>query len=147
MSAFLGEGPSTSKSRLISSSGYGMYWLASICTWLSISASARFAGRLIVFVNTADPETATAQYLELEPEFRTADWIQSGDVEGDGGEHRMAEHVGPVHGVCATIVVRELRELDVDISFAPVLDLGGPTSSIIGNRGFHTDPLITKLSS
>jgi hypothetical protein len=28
-------------------------------------------------VNTAEPETATAQYLELEPEFLTADWIAS----------------------------------------------------------------------
>jgi hypothetical protein len=42
-----------------------------------MSASARFAGRLIVLVKTADPDTATAQYFELEPDFLTADLIAS----------------------------------------------------------------------
>lgn len=36
----------------------------------------------------------------------------------------------------------ELRELGVDFSFAPVLDLDWQKSEVIGNRAFHADPLI-----
>jgi beta-N-acetylhexosaminidase len=36
----------------------------------------------------------------------------------------------------------ELRELGVDFSFAPVLDLDWKNSTIIGNRAFHSDPEI-----
>ena len=34
----------------------------------------------------------------------------------------------------------ELRELGVDMSFAPVLDLDWQMSEVIGNRAFHADP-------
>lgn len=34
----------------------------------------------------------------------------------------------------------ELRELGVDFSFAPVLDLHWGNSAVIGNRAFHADP-------
>ena len=36
----------------------------------------------------------------------------------------------------------ELRDLDIDFSFAPVLDLDYGESAIIGDRSFHTDPRI-----
>jgi len=34
----------------------------------------------------------------------------------------------------------ELRNLGVDLSFTPVLDLGGVNESVIGNRALHADP-------
>lgn len=34
----------------------------------------------------------------------------------------------------------ELRVRGVDLSFAPVLDIGDPVSSVIGDRAFHRDP-------
>jgi beta-N-acetylhexosaminidase len=40
----------------------------------------------------------------------------------------------------AWIMAAELRHYGVDLSFAPVLDVGGPHSSVIGDRAFHRDP-------
>ena len=40
----------------------------------------------------------------------------------------------------AWIMAAELRQLGVDLSFAPVLDIGNPASSVIGDRAFHRDP-------
>jgi beta-N-acetylhexosaminidase len=39
------------------------------------------------------------------------------------------------------VVAAELAEYDVDFSFAPVLDLDYGTSSVIGDRAFHRDPV------
>ena len=41
---------------------------------------------------------------------------------------------------CGWLMATELRSVGVDFSFAPVLDLGNPRSSIIDDRAFHQDP-------
>jgi len=40
----------------------------------------------------------------------------------------------------ARLMALELRQYDVDFSFAPVLDIANPQSQIIGDRGFHHHP-------
>ncbi len=39
----------------------------------------------------------------------------------------------------AIVLAYELAELDIDFSFAPVLDIQNPISTIIGDRGFSSD--------
>ncbi|MCP5143870.1 MAG: beta-N-acetylhexosaminidase [Gammaproteobacteria bacterium] len=41
---------------------------------------------------------------------------------------------------CGRLLAAELRAVGVDFSFAPVLDLGGRHSSVIGDRAFHKSP-------
>ncbi len=41
---------------------------------------------------------------------------------------------------CGWVMALELRSLDVDLSFAPVLDLDRGRSAVIGDRAFHRDP-------
>lgn len=48
---------------------------------------------------------------------------------------RAAAHAAGV------VIAAELAEYDVDFSFAPVLDLDYGTSTVIGDRAFHADPL------
>lgn len=40
------------------------------------------------------------------------------------------------------LMADELRGFDIDISFAPVLDLDFGTSGVIGDRSFHSDPRV-----
>ncbi|MEW6446241.1 MAG: beta-N-acetylhexosaminidase [Pseudomonadota bacterium] len=40
----------------------------------------------------------------------------------------------------AWLLAAELRCFDIDLSFAPVLDLGGPLSRVIGDRALHSQP-------
>lgn len=40
------------------------------------------------------------------------------------------------------LMARELREVDVDLSFAPVVDLDRGVSSVIGDRGLSAEPLV-----
>ena len=41
------------------------------------------------------------------------------------------------------LIGRELRALDIDFSFTPVLDLDWGHSEVIGDRAFHRDPVVT----
>ncbi|MDF2690879.1 MAG: hypothetical protein K0S29_734 [Gammaproteobacteria bacterium] len=45
-------------------------------------------------------------------------------------------------GSMAELMALELRSCGVDLSFAPVLDIDNGQSKVIGNRGFHSDPVI-----
>ena len=45
----------------------------------------------------------------------------------------LAEHMG-------WLMAAELLSVGVDFSFAPVLDVGGAISEVIGDRAFHVDP-------
>ena len=48
----------------------------------------------------------------------------------------------------AWIMAAELLHYGVDVSFAPVLDIGDPVSNVIGDRAFHRDPqVITRLAN
>lgn len=40
----------------------------------------------------------------------------------------------------AWLLAAELRAFDIDLTFAPVLDLGGPLSRVIGDRALHPEP-------
>lgn len=44
--------------------------------------------------------------------------------------------------LCGWLMAVELRAVDIDFSFAPVLDLDYGVSTVIGDRAFHSQPQI-----
>ena len=44
-----------------------------------------------------------------------------------------------------TVIGRELLEVGVDLSFAPVLDIDHGRSAVIGDRAFHPDPRVVAM--
>ena len=48
-------------------------------------------------------------------------------------------------GVAGNLMARELRELDIDLSFSPVLDVRHVESKIIGSRSFDHRPLVVAM--
>jgi len=51
-----------------------------------------------------------------------------------------AEQALQLAEVFAWMMSAELLHYGIDLSFAPVLDIGDPVSSVIGDRAFHRDP-------
>lgn len=52
------------------------------------------------------------------------------------------EHARAIAYAAGWLMASELRDMDVDFSFAPVLDLDHGVSSVIGDRSFHSDPQV-----
>ncbi len=53
---------------------------------------------------------------------------------------RNAREACQLTETCGWLMALELRSLDVDLSFAPVLDVDHGRSAVIGDRAFHRDP-------
>jgi beta-N-acetylhexosaminidase len=76
-------------------------------------------------------------FQSLPPMARLGEWYD----QDPGSAIRYAESF-------AWIMASELLHYGVDLSFSPVLDLGNPVSSVIGDRAFHQDPeAITRLAN
>jgi beta-N-acetylhexosaminidase len=59
--------------------------------------------------------------------------------------HRNTEAALEAAEQHAWLIASELQMLDIDLAFAPVLDLDYGCSSVIGDRAFHSDPLTVTM--
>ncbi len=118
----------------------------------------RVGGVILFSRNYQDPEQVTALTTEIHA-VRKPSLLIAVDQEG-GRVQRFREHftdlpparwlgrqfdidetkARKLAGLCGWVMAAELREVGVDLSFAPVLDLDWGLSEIIGNRAFHKDP-------
>ncbi len=116
-------------------------------------------GGVILFTrNYRDPEQLAALCAEIHA-LRDPRLVIAVDQEGgrvqrfrDGFQSLPAMgHLGDLYdedprqaiGLAETfawVMASELLARGVDLSFAPVLDIGDPVSSVIGDRAFHRDP-------
>jgi beta-N-acetylhexosaminidase len=65
-----------------------------------------------------------------------------GDIYDKNPAHALAQAES-----CGYVLAAELLAIGVDFSFAPVLDLDYATSSVIGDRAFHSNPdVVVKLA-
>ncbi len=116
-------------------------------------ADVPFAGVTLFRANAGDPTTMRALVRDLHGLDPADPPLVAIDHEG-GRVHRLAPpftHFPPAatvaqHGVgavraVATAMARELAALEIDLTFAPVLDVASnPTNPVIGDRAFGTDP-------
>jgi len=116
-------------------------------------------GGVILFSrNYSDPEQLAALCAEIHA-LRDPRLVVAVDQEGgrvqrfrDGFQSLPAMgHLGDLYDeqprqairlaeTFAWVMASELLARGVDLSFAPVLDIGDPVSSVIGDRAFHRDP-------
>lgn len=65
---------------------------------------------------------------------------------GDWWERNSQEALAAAHDI-GYVLAAELRQVGVDLSFTPVLDLDWGRSQVIGDRSFHRDPaVVTQLA-
>ena len=65
-----------------------------------------------------------------------------GDIYDQNPGHALEQAVS-----CGYVLAAELLAIGIDFSFAPVLDLDYGTSSVIGDRAFHSNPdVVVKLA-
>ena len=112
-----------------------------------------FGGVVLFKQNAADPRTMRALSRAVHGLDRVLPPLVAIDHEG-GRVHRLAPPftrfpaaaVVAAHGIgavrnVATAMARELAAIDVDLSFAPVLDVASnPANPVIGDRSFGGDP-------
>jgi len=119
------------------------------------------AGGIILFArNYESPEQVQRLIAEVH-ELRSPSLLVAVDQEG-GRVQRFKEGFtrlpptawyGQLHDTNAKrgrevareagwLMAAELRSVGIDFSFAPVLDLGGELSKVIGDRAFHQKPMI-----
>ena len=73
---------------------------------------------------------------------RFRDGFQTLPAMGQLGDYYDQDQGEAIHlaETFAWVMAAELLRYGVDLSFAPVLDIANPASSVIGDRAFHRDP-------
>lgn len=119
----------------------------------ALHAEIPFGGVVLFRHNAAEPRAMRALTTAIHRLDRALPPLVAIDHEG-GRVHRLsppfthfpaaaevaAHGVGAVHAV-ATAMARELAACDLDLTFAPVLDVASnPSNPIIGDRAFASDP-------